>query len=214
MLFPQKSLFGKAVLQEDACVLAPYPRLHPRRGSGTPGRHPGPRAAVSGAERPPAAVTALPHTTLHYENNVGLEVCPLSTKGRKETPISPRVRDHAASTAATPETQAPPRALTQDSSWCHTLYSSFVVLILKSHAGLLSRSQSMTRRPGSNTATPLRPTCPPALGTKLQKGAESSGRLREKPGHRAGKSWAQNTSRWSLLFYYSLLNKLSAKNIL
>lgn len=127
------------MLQEDACAHSPCARPHPRKVVAPRGGTPGRGARSVGLKGLPPHGTAL----LPYENNVGMEVCPLSTKGTERNTISHGLE----TTTATPKAPGTARALMQNSSRCHTLCSSCVVLpVLKSHAGLLGRSQSMTEK--------------------------------------------------------------------
>lgn len=62
----------------------------PSQGGGTQGGTPGRGACSVGLKGLPPHGTAL----LPYENNVGMEVCPLSMKGTERNTHLPGVRDH------------------------------------------------------------------------------------------------------------------------
>lgn len=78
------------MLQEDACAHSPCARPHPRKVVAPRGGTPGRGARSVGLKGLPPHGTAL----LPYENNVGMEVCPLSMKGTERNTHLPGVRDH------------------------------------------------------------------------------------------------------------------------
>lgn len=77
------------MLQEDACAHSPCARPHPRKVVAPRGGTPGRGARSVGLKGLPPHGTAL----LPDENNVGMEVRPLSTKGTERNTHLPRVRD-------------------------------------------------------------------------------------------------------------------------
>lgn len=184
-----------------ACTL---PTAAPSQGQWHPrGGAPGREACLVGLKGLPPHVTALPHATLDYENNVGMEVSLQHKRDGKKQPSShgldttPPAWRAPLPTAATPETPGTAEGPDADSSWCHMFCSSFVVLpILKSHAGLLSRSQSMTKKTqikhGHTSQTP------PAH----QPWEPSCRRGRGHQGDRAGKLWTDPCRDVACFSYY------------
>lgn len=184
------------MLQEDACAHSPCARPHPRKVVAPRGGTPGRGARSVGLKGLPPHGTAL----LPYENNVGMEVCPLSMKGTERNTISHGLETRTAmpkapGTAGGPdaEFQPVPHALQQLCGPPHSKVTRGSSRSFTEH----DREDPDRTRPHFSDPPARRPWEP-----SCRRGRSRQGDRGRNQGTEQESRGPKNMSRCSLLFYY------------